>query len=242
MYFSAVPSWCLLPVLYRLSTRINITDLRKQKELQVSSFLCRFLGLSGTFHWWTSVGSVTAWKLNQIPSRLQLIRHTAIGQSSVAVKYHCQNTRMRMMCGKQRCYKCRRELRQNQTSHSLCSTARHSFIRVRRWTFRKRGLPFQSTKFHYLLWGQMQYFRPQIHTNMYMHYDTIFSHVAGFTRGIMPYLAGQCNCSHRQQSHASFRERFLPEIYAANCGLHISLTSNLSLDLHLCGSLQDDVQ
>jgi hypothetical protein len=181
----------------------------------VSSFLCRFLGLSGTFHWWISVGSVTARNLNQTSSRLQLIRQTAtvtrlyleIGQSSVAVKYHCQNTRMRMTYGKQRCYKRRRKFRENQTSHSFCSTARYSFIRVRRWTFRKRGLPFQSTEFHYLLWGQLQYFRPQIHTNMYTHHDTLFIHVAGFTRAIMPYLAGQCNCLHRQQSRASFREK-----------------------------------
>ena len=57
----------------------------------------------------------------------------------------------------------------------------------------------------------------------YTHYDIICNHAAGFARGIMPYLAGQCNCSHRQQSHASFRERFLLEIYAGNCGLHVNL-------------------
>jgi hypothetical protein len=44
----------------------------------MSSFLCRSLGLSGTFHWWTPDGSVTARNLDQTPGRLHLICHTAI--------------------------------------------------------------------------------------------------------------------------------------------------------------------
>ena len=128
--------------------------------------------------------------------------HLEVGQSPVAMKYHCQNTRMR-------------DATRSVAANSDNRTRPYTHYVQQRITVSSECTGELSERvYHVNLRSSITCCEGNYNSSdhkftpmCYTHYDIIFNHVACFTRGLMPLAAGQCNCSHRHQSHASFRKK-----------------------------------